>query len=800
MPVFWSPGDGSGGYSAALVFRAGRVDEPLARAGITHMVEHLALHRLGREDRHYNGAVGPFSTRFVSHGTPDEVAGFLTGVCAALRDLPLDRLDDEKRIVRTEEDQRAFGVVETLARWRYGPSGLGLVGYPELGVPGLTGENVAGWAASRFTRGNVALGIVGGPPPEGLRLDLPDGPRIPVPESDDLTNGRTYFQERVNGVGFSGVVPAGPAARVYRELLLSRLHRALRLDRALSYTPQAEFQRTGPGSAAIIAFADGLDEVLPELVEAFLAELDALAEGRFDEADLGRAVTELQAARPEAESHVSGRCLLELIGATQRTSAEARERLGAVTAEEVAKVAQAAMDSALLMLPHGVGCPDGRYRPAPTASTRAVAGRVHSPYEKSGEVLIAGASGVTKMYGPTPATIRYDECAAVLAWPDGARVLYGPDGIVITLEPGRWSEAERLIAEIDAHVDADRVSWQPARDAAQIPEPPSAEPYEAVVPQTKPGRFAKDVADHDHNLAALTSAMPRVRSGDLDAGLALLAGTRDNGEERCLAADRLGAAAVPHVDALVRMADARPDDPDVQLWLGATRIAQAWNARTGAHAEDLEAVRFHAFWRLLAQAGEPLYRAAELLPDDPAPWDRLQRHAIGLQLGRPEIDRLWDEAVRRGPDVYALHRSRLQALCRKWWGTDAEALAFAERAVADADPGDARVALIAEAHTEIAVELDRHPENGMAWLTYISEPDVHGAIADAADRWVEASRPHPRDPLAHRMFGEAFYYAGDFDRARRHLVSAGVAFPGGSAKAMRRHLGLRARRVRKARL
>ncbi|MEV4257808.1 hypothetical protein AB0J52_32000, partial [Spirillospora sp. NPDC049652] len=383
VPVFWSPGDGSGAYRVALMFRTGRADEPLALSGVTHLVEHLALHGLGRDDRHYNGSVDALTTVFQTHGTSDEVAAFLGGVCEALRDLPLDRLDDEKRIVRTEEEQRGAGITETLARWRHGPSGLGLSGYPEVGVPGLTGEDVASWTAARFTRGNAALAVVGGPPPEGLSLPLPDGPRMPVPEANDLTGGgRSFFNASLRGVAFSGVVPLGPATGVYRGLLLSRLHRALRLDRALSYTPQVEIEHTGPDTGEIIAFADGLEEVLPQLLQAFLAELDALAEGRIDAADVARVIEEHRAAQAGTDGggRVGVWCLRELLGIPQDGPAEVGERLAAVTAEDVAEVARTAMDSALLMLPHGRQPPDGRYRPLPTASTHSVAGRVHAPY------------------------------------------------------------------------------------------------------------------------------------------------------------------------------------------------------------------------------------------------------------------------------------------------------------------------------------------------------------------------------------------------------------------------------------
>ena len=45
VPVFSAPDPAR--LAGALMFRVGRADEPLARGGLTHMVEHLALYGLG---------------------------------------------------------------------------------------------------------------------------------------------------------------------------------------------------------------------------------------------------------------------------------------------------------------------------------------------------------------------------------------------------------------------------------------------------------------------------------------------------------------------------------------------------------------------------------------------------------------------------------------------------------------------------------------------------------------------------------------------------------------------------------
>ena len=74
-----------GPVTAGLFFRVGVADETLATTGITHLVEHLALHRHGVSDLHYNGATAATYTLFHVTGTPGEVVTYLNGVCEALR-------------------------------------------------------------------------------------------------------------------------------------------------------------------------------------------------------------------------------------------------------------------------------------------------------------------------------------------------------------------------------------------------------------------------------------------------------------------------------------------------------------------------------------------------------------------------------------------------------------------------------------------------------------------------------------------------------------------------------------------
>jgi zinc protease len=75
VPVFQA--EVPGRVRALLMFRVGMVDEPLHMAGVTHLIEHLALSGLGEQPYEYNGSVDQTHTTFVVSGTADQVVDFL---------------------------------------------------------------------------------------------------------------------------------------------------------------------------------------------------------------------------------------------------------------------------------------------------------------------------------------------------------------------------------------------------------------------------------------------------------------------------------------------------------------------------------------------------------------------------------------------------------------------------------------------------------------------------------------------------------------------------------------------------
>ncbi|WP_051799433.1 M16 family metallopeptidase [Catenuloplanes japonicus] len=476
VPTVIAPKDGP--VAAGLVFRVGRADEPLARAGITHLIEHLALHGLGLTDYHYNGATSPLTTTFHLEGTEGDVVTFLNGVCAALADLPTDRMAVEKEILRTEAAGRA-GLAEPLAIWRYGARGFGTIGYPEYGLSAFTPDDLRAWVARYFTRENAMLWIAGEGVPAGLRLALPDGgSRMPVPAvTSALPVTPAFFcGPSDRAVAYEAIVPRSTAAGVYAGVLERMLFRALRQEGGYSYQVGAEYAPRDGSHATVVAVADALPEKHDPMLGEFVDVLAAVRYGVIDPADVAAVVTKTEAGMSGADRDARRLHSVvhnDLLGYRNLEAEELRAELRAVTPADVARIAGEAHATALLMVPDGRGADWAGFTAAPTESEEAVTGRRHPLLADRSQALILGPDGVSLQGSRSLVTVRYAETALMLAWPDGARRLIGHDAVIAHVEPGLFAVDAAALTLIDAAVPAELRVDLPAREPGEIPRPPS---------------------------------------------------------------------------------------------------------------------------------------------------------------------------------------------------------------------------------------------------------------------------------------------------------------------------------------
>ncbi|GAA2870756.1 hypothetical protein Acy02nite_19810 [Actinoplanes cyaneus] len=485
VPALLAPGTGP--MHAGLAFRVGLADEPLARRGITHLVEHLVLHSLGMADHHFNGTTGVEHTYFHMRGAEADIVTFLNGVCAGLQDLPMQRLEVEKDILRTEENGRGEGPADGLALWRHGARDYGMPVYPEWGLTGITPDDLRAWVAHWFTTENAVLWIAGPDVPAGLRLALPHGARRPAPvPSSALPVRPAFFPGPANVVAWNAVVPRRPAASVFAGVLERTLFRSLRQESGLSYTVESDYDPRGDGTAVLTALADVLPEKQDAALRGFINVLIAAGAGRIDPADVTAVVNQRCADLVRAEesgARLPGLAFGLLAGRTPQTAEEVLADLRAVTPDDVAEVGRAAVADGLLMTPGSTTPEWAGYTAAPERSAEAVRGHSYPSLDRPGAHLIAGEDGVSAVDEETLVTVRFDSCSAVLAWPDGARRFIGHDGIQVHLEPALFAGGHAVVAALDTRVRPDLRVAMPPRDPARIPVPRApATPAPAVRP------------------------------------------------------------------------------------------------------------------------------------------------------------------------------------------------------------------------------------------------------------------------------------------------------------------------------
>jgi zinc protease len=465
----------TGPMHAGLAFRVGFADEPLAKRGITHLIEHLALHAFGVADYHYNGATGTEYTFFHMQGSEAEIVAFLNGVCRALNDLPMHRLPTEKEILRTEENTRGEGPTETLPMWRYGARDYGVATYPEWGLSGITPDDLRAWVARYFTVENAALWIAGPAVPAGLELTLPHGERRPAPApSSALPVRPAYFPGPSNVVAWDAVVDRSTSAGVFSGVLERALFRSLRQESGLSYTVQAAYEPRSGGRAVITAFADALPEKQAAVLGGFVDVLAALRLGLVEEADViavvNQRVEELTRAE-ENGTRLPGQAFNLLAGRSVQNADELIAEVRSVTRDQVAAVAATAFADGLLMTPGRTGADWAGYTPAPGDSEAIAEGTSYRSLQDDELSFVAGDRGVSLVGDGSAATVFYDECAVLLAWPDGARRFVGHDGIQVHFEPTLFPNGHAVVPALDARVKHELRASMPARDPQRIPAP-----------------------------------------------------------------------------------------------------------------------------------------------------------------------------------------------------------------------------------------------------------------------------------------------------------------------------------------
>jgi predicted Zn-dependent peptidase len=465
-----------GPLRAMLIFRVGAADETLPIRGITHLVEHLAMFPIMQgspaRDR-VNATVEPMRTRFMTTGTPEEVAEFLESVTNNLNQLPFDRLENEKKVLRTEAANRRTGTLKSEWSWRYGTRGLGLIDWDEFGLRWLGQNEIQHWAGQWFTRDNAVL-YLSGPIPDNLKLNLHPGTRKQLPQLQPLPyRTPAIYQQGDRWVLLSMLGERSTGLFLGARVLDARLRERLRNQESLSYEVHANYQRLDAHIAEISAFTDSLAQNARAAADAMAAEAQSLvANGaKEEELDAVRAERRRMREHPEAGFGMLEQAAVdELEGLEPRSLAELDAEVDAATAQTVAEAMAKAFQTAFLAVPAEVPMTTPGFTPIPagSGSTYKALKVVAMPGAGHSDVIDYNGEGISlTMPNRTVIGIRWQDVAVALWWTEGKRTLIGEDGSGIRLDPAKWRDVQPLLDAIRHYVPADR--WIPMDEPGSMP-------------------------------------------------------------------------------------------------------------------------------------------------------------------------------------------------------------------------------------------------------------------------------------------------------------------------------------------
>jgi zinc protease len=467
-----------GPVRAGLAFRVGSADETLPQRGLTHLVEHLALHGQLGVAEHRNGVTGGSVTQFTVSGSEQQVVTFLNHVCAALRELPVERLEAERSILRVEAQGRQGSADDRILQVRYGASGLARGTYWEFGAEIATADEVIDWARRWFVTGNAVAWVTTDHLPEGLGLRLPEGERkVFVASPSILTVSPVWIEGSNGGALVEAMVDRSTAAALFTEVMAKSLFRQLRLERGYSYSAGATYEPLDSDRARVVVFADANSDATEDMVDALADALSELRDGQFDPNDVadareqGRETHRHWTAAPASLLGAATRGYL-LGGPPWHPDDFLAER-EAVSEADLAAVAREFWNDAIWQTPAAPERAEGVVA-APRSSHSPVKGLSYF-HALTGHGYTFGERGVSIGSGDDSASVYFGDCALAVQWGDGGRAVVGGDGVVIQIEPTvLYLFGEQELARFDAALPQDVIVRLPARSADAVPQPPLA--------------------------------------------------------------------------------------------------------------------------------------------------------------------------------------------------------------------------------------------------------------------------------------------------------------------------------------
>ncbi len=451
VPVWWE--EWSGDFAAGLVFRVGVADETPAIRGITHLVEHLVTSAARQAGLDAEGRVEQYHTVFAAAGERAAVTGFVARVCHALRELPLDRLEQARDELQELTAGSAVSAAEEILTYRFGLRGPGGLGLEEFGLRRLGGADVRDWANRCFTRANAVLITHG--TPDDMTLPLAAGARHPRRDPP-----LSHQHDRTSlGLGGNGatVTFLGPRSADFRAAVRILDGRATQLLFGGHGVVEAGADCLELAAQAHALIAAGCGQHASAVVRAALIEMVEQMAGD------GPSAAELERDRIERERVIHavdpGERLrtvaeMELDGLEPRLAAQRLEDLRARSGRDIVAALAHACPTMIVSSDPVLDPPEGFWTPAAPTFRDPVGGRTWRRRGRPARERVVVTDDAVYLLGGSSRT-RVALARAIVVQSGDSRLLLADDGTRIELRCDEFRGGDELRQAIDGSVPED---------------------------------------------------------------------------------------------------------------------------------------------------------------------------------------------------------------------------------------------------------------------------------------------------------------------------------------------------------